>query len=283
MFIYELKDQAQWLSTNWLPILSIIILAVIVEYIGELLIKATIRRAVHGRHFIRPNQSLVDVKKRQDTIISVSVIVWKIAIFFGAGLTIFTILFPEVNLVPLLASASVLGAIIGFGAQSIIRDFISGAFIIIENQFRVGDDVEVDGAVGRVEHITLRSTVIRDDAGNVHYISNGSVFHTINKTMGYSKVYFTLAVAPDTDVDLLKDIVKTVGLSLSKDSLWEKKILEPPVLFNLGAFNNKALQVHVAGTTKPGDQFTVTTEFKKRLLIELKKHKDITLSQYSDS
>jgi moderate conductance mechanosensitive channel len=283
MFIYELKDQAHWISTHWLPILSVVVLSIIIEYVGELIIKASIRRIVHGRHFIRPNQSLVDVKKRQDTIISVSVIAWKIAIFIGAGLTIFTIIFPEVNLVPLLASASVLGAIIGFGAQSIIRDFISGAFIIIENQFRVGDEVEVDGAVGKVEHITLRSTVIRDDAGNVHYIANGSVFHTINKTMGYSKVYFTLAVDPETDIDELADIIQKVGQGLAKDQAWEKKIPEPPVLLNLGAFNDKALEVRVAGTTKPGDQFSVTTEFKKRLLVELKKHKHIKLSQYQAS
>lgn len=283
MLLYELKDQASWISTHWLPILSVIIVSFIIGYVGELIIKATIRRVVHGRHFIRPNQSIVDVKKRQDTIISVSVIAWKIAIFIGAGLTIFTIIFPEVNLVPLLASASVLGAVIGFGAQSIIRDFISGAFIIIENQFRVGDDVEVDGAVGKVEHITLRSTVIRDDAGDVHYIANGSVFHTINKTMGYSKVYFTLAVVPETDVDELKDIIQKVGQDIAKDKAWEKKILEPPVLLGLGAFNDQALEVRVAGTTKPGDQFSVTTEFKKRLLIELKKHKEIKLSKYQDS
>lgn len=282
MLLYELKDQASWVSTHWLPILGVILISIIIGYIGGLVIRATIRRVVHGRHFIRPNQSIVDVKKRQDTIISVSVIAWKIAIFIGAALTIFTIIFPEVNLVPLLASASVLGAVIGFGAQSIIRDFISGAFIIIENQFRVGDEVEVDGAVGKVEHITLRSTVIRDDAGNVHYIANGSVFHTINKTMGYSKVYFTLAVAPETDVDELKDIIQKVGVSLSKDQAWEKKILEPPVLLGLGAFNDQALEVRVAGTTKPGDQFSVTTEFKKRLLIELKKHKDIKLSKYQE-
>lgn len=282
MVVIEFQEQIKWASTHILTIIGIILLAIIVEYIGEQIIKVVARRVIHGRHFVRANQSIMDVKKRQDTIISVSVIVWKILILGGAGLALFTTIFPQINLVPILASAGVLGAIIGFGAQSIIRDFISGAFIIIENQFRVGDDVEVDGAVGKVEHITLRSTVIRDDAGSVHYIANGSVFHTINKTMGYSKVYFTLSITPETDIDKLADIIEKIGLTLASDEKWQKKIIEPPTFFNLGAFSDSALEVRVAGKTQPGDQFAITTEFKKRLLSELKKHSDIKLSQYQD-
>lgn len=282
MVVYELKQQAQWVSDYGFPILGIIVVAFIAEYIGEQIIKAIIRRAVHGRHFVRTNQPLVDVKKRQDTVISVSIVVWKLIVIFSASIAIFTTIFPEVNLVPLLASAGVLGAVIGFGAQSIIKDFISGAFIIIENQFRVGDDVEIDGAIGKVEHITLRSTVVRDDAGNVHYISNGNVFHVINKTMGYSKVYFTLSVAPETDIDELKSVIDKVGQTLAKNEKWHKKIIEAPTLFNLGAFSDQALEVRISGKTQPGDQFAVTTEFKKRLLAEIKKRPDIKLSQYQD-
>lgn len=282
MQLYELKDEARWLSTHWLSIFAIVVIAFVAEYVGEQVIKATVRKLVHGRHFVRKNQSIIDVKKRQDTIISISVIIWKMLVIIGAGFALFGVFFPEVNLLPLLASAGVLGAVIGFGAQSVIRDLISGAFIIIENQFRVGDDVEVDGAIGKVEHITLRSTVIRDDAGNVHYIANGSVFHVINKTMGYSKVYFTLSVTPETDIDHLRTVIDNIGLQLASDEKWKKKIIEPISLFNLGAFSDQALEVRVSGKTQPGDQFAVTTEFKKRLLAQIKKQKDIKLSQYQD-
>ncbi len=280
--VIELQEQVKWVSSHILAIIGIILLAIIVEYIGEQIIKTVIRRLIHGRHFVRANQSIMDVKKRQDTVISVSIIVWKILIIGGAGLALFTTIFPQINLLPILASAGVLGAIIGFGAQSIIRDFISGAFIIIENQFRVGDDVEVDGAVGKVEHITLRSTVIRDDAGNVHYIANGNVFHTINKTMGYSKVYFTLSVTPETDIDKLSTIIEKIGSKIASEEKWQKKIIESPKFLNLGAFSDSALEVRITGKTQPGDQFAITTEFKKRLLAELKKHSDIKLSQYQD-
>lgn len=282
MVIYEFKDEAKWFSSHWLAVIAVVLAAIIAEYVGELIIKAIVRKVVHGRHFIRPHQPLVDVQKRQDTIISVSVIIWKLIVFVGAGLAVFAILFPNVNLLPLLASAGILGAVIGFGAQSIIRDFISGAFIIIENQFRVGDDVEIDGAMGKVEQITLRSTVVRDDAGNVHYIANGSVFHVINKTMGYSKVYFTLSVTPETDIDELSSIIEKLGQELSVDKKWDKKIIDPPALLNLGAFSDQALEVRISGKTQAGEQFGVTTEFKKRLLKQINKRSDIKLSQYQD-
>lgn len=282
MLTFSDSDQLKWLSNHWFMIILIIVVAWIAEYIGEQIIRAVVRKAVHGRHFARPNQSLIDVKKRQDTILSVSIIIWKILILVGTGFAIFTILFPEINLLPVLASAGVLGAVIGFGAQSIIRDFISGAFIIIENQFRVGDDVEIDGAIGKVEHITLRSTVIRDDAGNVHYVANGTILHVINKTMDYSKMYFTLSVTPGTDIDELTELIKTTGLQMAEDDKWHKKIIEPPALFNLGAFSDTAVEVRVAGKTQPGDQYAITTEFKKRLLSAIKKHKNITLAQYQD-
>lgn len=282
MQLYELEDEVRWVSGHFLPVLTIVIIAFISEYIGEQIIKAVVRKLVHGRHFVRQSQPIIDVKKRQDTIISISVIIWKVVVIVGAIFAIFGVLFPNVNLFPLLASAGVLGAVIGFGAQSIIKDFISGAFIIIENQFRVGDDVEIDGAIGKVEHITLRSTIVRDDAGNVHYIANGNVFHVINKTMGYSKVYFTLSVAPETDIDELKSVIERIGIAIAKDEKWRKKIIEPIALFNLGAFSNEALEVRIAGKTQPGDQFTVTTEFKKRFLSEVKKTKQIKLSHYQD-
>lgn len=282
MLDFRFDDQITWLSNHWVVIALVIVVSFIAEYIGEQLIRVSVRRLVHGRHFARPNQPLVDVKKRQDTIISVSVIVWKLLVILVAGFVIFTLLFPEVNPLPLLASAGVLGAVIGFGAQSIIRDFISGAFIIIENQFRVGDDVVIDGAVGKVEHITLRSTVIRDDAGNVHYIANGMIMHVINKTMDYSKMFFTLSVTPETDIDELASLIEKIGVDMKGEDRWHKKIITPPTLFNLGAFSDSAVEVRIAGKTLPGDQYGVTTEFKKRLLISLKKNKDIKLSQYQD-
>lgn len=282
MEIGLIRTETAWISGYWLSIIGVIVLAIISGYIGETVIRAIIRKFVHGRHFGRPNQSAIDVKKRQDTIIGITVIVWKLLVIFGAGFILLSIIFPEINFLPIFASAGVLGAVIGFGAQSLIKDFISGVFIIAENQFRVGDDIEIDGAVGKVEHITIRSTVIRDDGGNVHYISNGNIMHVINKTMGYSKVYFTLSVTPETDIDKLTEVIESVGKKLAQDKKWQKKIIEAPKFMNLGSFSDTALEVRITGKTQAGDQYSVTTEFKKRLLGAIRNHDDIKLSQYQD-
>ncbi len=277
----------KWLSIEWLPVLSIIVFAIIAEYIGGKLIKLTIRRSIHGRHFGRPKQPLADLKKRQKTITGIVLVFWKVLVFVGAGLAIFRVIFPKIDILPFFASAGVLGAIIGFGAQSMIKDLIAGIFIIAENQFRVGDVVEVEGVgvgigKGTVEHITLRSTVLRDESGNVHYVSNGNIVHVINKTMGYSKVNFSLSVKPSTDIDKLADIIEAVGNDLAENEKWKHKIIEAPHFVNLGAFSDTALEVNVSGTTQPGEQWAVTSEMKKRLLSELKRNDDIKLAQYMD-
>lgn len=274
-----------WLSVVSLPILGVILVAIIAEYIGEKLIKIAIHRSIHGKHFGRPKQPLADVKKRQKTIIGITIIFWKVLVFLGAGLGIFKIVFPQVDLLPIFASAGVLGAVIGFGAQSIIKDIIAGIFIIAENQFRVGDVVEIDaGGVGSgtVEHISLRSTVLRDVSGNVHYVSNGNIVHVINKTMGYSKVNFAISVKPNTDIDVLAEIIEKVGTTLAESEKWKHKIIEAPHFVNLGAFSDTALEVNISGTTQPGEQWAVTSEMKKRLLTALKKYPEVKLAHYMD-
>ncbi|HEX6258671.1 MAG TPA: mechanosensitive ion channel domain-containing protein, partial [Candidatus Saccharimonadales bacterium] len=172
------------------------------------------------------------------------------------------------------------GIALGFGAQSIVKDFLAGIFIIIENQYRVGDVVDIDGAAGVVERITLRCTIVRDIDGNVHYLANGNIMHPINKTMDYSKSYFTIAVHPETDIDTLVSVIDSVGKSLAKEAKWSEKIIEPPKFANLGAFNDIALEINIVGKTQPAAQWAVSSEMKKRLIKALAKE-GIELSQYS--
>ena len=167
---------------------------------------------------------------------------------------------------------SLIGVAIGFGAQSLIKDFLSGIFIIVENQYRVGDIVDIEGAAGTVERVTIRSTVLRDTSGNVHFMPNGEVLHVINKTMGYSRVNFSLTVDPDTDVDRLVEIIDEVGVKLSEDENWKDKILEAPHFLNIGTFSDVALEVTITGKTTPSQQWSVTGEMRRRLLKAFAKH-----------
>ncbi len=186
---------------------------------------------------------------------------------------VFEQLFPQIDLTPFFASAGIVGIALGFGAQSLIKDFLSGLFIIAENQYRVGDIVDIEGATGTVERLTMRSTILRDNSGNVHFLPNGMVAHVINKTMGFSKVNFSLAVDPETDVDRLAAVIDEVGLKLSLDDKWKDKILEAPHFLNIGTISDLALEVTITGKTNPSQQWSVTGEMRRRLLKAFEKHK----------
>lgn len=207
-----------------------------------------------------------DLEKRQRTIGALLTNIWRMLVVFGALYFLSIHLFEKDVMAPLFASAGIIGVALGFGAQSLIKDFLSGIFIISENQFRVGDIIEIDGASGTVERIGFRSTVLRDVDGNVHYFPNGLVQHVINKTMGYSMARFTIAVAPETDIDHAAQIINTIGLKLAKEDAWKDKILEAPHYVMMGDFSSTAVNLIVSGKTQPSDQWSVTAEMRQRIL-----------------
>ena len=262
-----------WFQDNTIPVILILLVSYLIAQFGAKFLALLIHRTV-GR--IHTDASEDDVKKRQDTLISMFGTMFEVLVWLTAGFTILDRM--GIDLAPLLAGAGVLGVALGFGAQSIIKDLLSGLFIIIENQYRVGDVVDIEGAAGSVEQITIRSTVIRDGDGNVHYLPNGMVTHVINKTMGYSKVNFTIAVTADTNIDELAEVINEVGEKLAAEKSWKDKVLEPPHFLNIGTFNDSALEARIIGKTKPSQQWSVTGELRKRLLAALAKH-DIKLAQ----
>lgn len=262
---------SQWLVDPGVAILAIIVFAWLGRHFGGLVISQIVRRLVRSTHY-NP-LSADDVTKRRDTLSSMFTVIWKIILIVIAGCMIFQQLFPKIDLTPFFASAGLLGVAVGFGAQSLIKDFLSGIFIIAENQYRVGDIVDIQGAAGTVERVTVRSTVIRDASGNVHFLPNGEVLHVINKTMGFSKVNFSLVVDPETDVDKLATVIDEEGAQLAQDEKWKEKILEAPHFLNIGNFSDVALEVTITGKTNPSQQWSVTGEMRRRLLKSFAKHK----------
>lgn len=262
---------SNWLVDPGFSIAAILIFAWAGRHFGGLIITQLVRRLVRSTSYnpLSPE----DVTKRRDTLASLFTVIWKVILVVVTAFLVFEQLFPKVDLGPVFASAGLLGVAIGFGAQSLIKDFLSGVFIIVENQYRVGDIVDIEGAAGTVERVTIRSTVIRDASGNVHFLPNGQVIHVINKTMGFSKVNFTLTVDPETDVDKLSAVIDEVGLKLAEDEKWKEKILEAPHFVNIGTFSDIALEVTISGKTNPSQQWSVTGEMRRRLLKALAKHK----------
>lgn len=258
------------IGTYGVEILIILLVTAAVYYVGSLtvdfIVKKTIRTARRKWH-------AKDVEKRQKTLTALFRNLWRTLVIATAALFVFHRLFPEVSLAPLFASAGIIGVALGFGAQSLVKDFISGMFIISENQYRVGDVIDIEGASGTVERIGARSTVLRDADGNVHYFPNGMVQHVINKTMDYSIARFSLSLPPASDLEKIIDIINDTGKKLAIETKWKNKIIEPPAFTSVTDFTATTVTIAIAGKTMPSDQWAVASEMRQRLLAAFEKNK----------
>lgn len=271
-----LKDHANvmpafvsWFNTHSTTIFVILISGTIAYWIGGTVFARIVRRFVRtARH---REWHPKDIEKRQKTLSTVVTNIWHIFIIVVVCVAIFRESVDQADalLAPLFASAGIVGVALGFGAQSVVKDFLAGLFVIGENQYRVGDIVEIEGHSGTVERIGNRSTVLRDVEGNVHYFPNGMINHVVNKTMGYSVARFVIHIAPSSDINKVTDIINRTGKKLAGEEKWRTKILEPPAFVSVGDFSGTSLEVIVAGKTQPSDQWAVVGEMRKRLLEEL--------------
>lgn len=186
-----------------------------------------------------------------------------------AGLMIISEL--GVNIGPLLALAGVAGLAFGFGGQYLIRDLISGLFIIVEDQYRVGDVACVADTCGLVEDINLRRTILRDLDGVVHNVPNGEITKASNLSKGFSRVNLNVGIAYESDLEKVIKVVNKVGQGLAEDPQWKKDILKPPQFLRVDDFADSAIIIKILGDTKPLRQWDVTGELRKRIKIAFDK------------
>jgi len=269
-----MNDISTWFQTTGFPIIFLILGGIITYIVGTKVLDIITRQIVRGHLRNSPKK---DSEKRQATLANLVTGIWRILLAATCGLAIFKLLFPDIDLSPLFAGAGIIGIAIAFGSQTLVKDFITGIFIITENQYRVGDYVKINDADGRVEYIGTRSTVIRDDSGNVHYLPNGSIIHVVNKTMGYSKVNFSIMLDASTDLDSAISVINQVGDAMTESSKWKGKILSPPQFSSIGAFTGSSVEVNITGKTQPSDQWAVTAEMRQKLIGAFEKH-DIKLA-----
>lgn len=170
-----------------------------------------------------------------------------------------------VDLKPLLAAAGLGGLAIGFGAQSLVKDVISGFFILLEDSIRVGDVVEVAGVGGLVEEVNLRTIILRDLAGNVHVVPNGSIEKVKNMTMDYSYYLFDINVAYREDVDEVMTVLKQIAGELQADPEYAKAILEPLEMLGVDQFADSAVVIKCRIKTLPLQQWRVGREMNRRI------------------
>jgi small-conductance mechanosensitive channel len=257
-------------NAHALDIVTTVLITAILYLLGVLFMGNLVNRIVkvRGRDWHKK-----DIEKRQKTLAGMFTTLWRILVITGGTLALFVILFPNVSLAPLFASAGIVGVALGFGSQSLVKDFLSGLFIISENQYRVGDVIEIEGFGGSVERVGARSTMLRDADGNVHYFPNGMIQHVINKTMGYSMARFFIGVHPSSDLDEVIDIINEAGEKLAKEEKWKNKIITPPTFISVGEFTSTEVSLLVSGKTQPSDQWSVTSEMRRRLFNEFEERK----------
>ncbi len=247
----------KWFRETGLAILLIVIgtffLIRIVSYLSDKIFKVVKEQRRGDKEF----------SKRSDTLNSIFRNLWTIIICSIAVIIILSELGLDIG--PILATAGVLGLAIGFGAQSLVKDLISGFFILIEDQYRVGDVIQIGDKAGVVEKMTLKMTILRDLAGNVHFISNGDVGVVTNMTKGYSRYVFEIGVAYRENVDEVMKIMKQVDEDLRADPEYKDNIIEPLEILGLDKFADSAIIIKARITTEPIKQWRVGREYNRRL------------------
>lgn len=251
-----LQKTAHWLLTNGVHVVLVVFLALIALKAAKI-----VSRRVVG-FVVRQSEDL-EFQKRTQTLVSV---VRYLAVFAILAVAFMMVLREfGVEIGPLLAAAGIVGLAVGFGAQSLVKDVISGFFILLEDQIRVGDVVQIAGKGGSVEKISLRTIVLRDLSGNVHYVPNGHIDVVTNMTKDYSRYVFDIGVAYRENVDEVMGIIRAVDEDLRRDPAYGNDILEPVEILGLDRFGESAVVIRARTTTKPVQQWRVAREFNRRL------------------
>ena len=223
-------------------------------------------RVVAGRVFAvigRRRKMDEEYKKRADTLSAVIAYLISVTVVVLAALMILAEL--NIQIGPVLAAAGVVGLAIGFGAQHLVQDVISGFFILLDDEIRVGDVVQIAEKSGLVERLNLRMVVLRDLSGNVHYVRNGKIDIVTNMTKDYSRYVFDIGVAYREEVDGVIEVIKQVDEELRSDPAFGPDILEPIAILGLDQFAESAVIIKARTKTKPIKQWRVAREFNRRL------------------
>jgi small-conductance mechanosensitive channel len=251
----------KWFMEHGVPILVIILLGYLGYRVAKVVISRLITRYVEARGKGRHSKSWFD--KRAQTLSGILTGAVGIVIVLIA---IFTILSEiGINITALLASAGVVGIAVGFAAQSLVKDFIQGLLILLEDQYNKDDVVKIAGIGGLVEDVNLRRTVLRDLDGIVHSIPNSEITTSSNYTRDLSRVNLNIPVAYGEDLDHVIAVINRVGKELAEDEHFSTLIRTAPQVLRVDNFGDSAIEIKVLGDTRAMKQWEVTGELRKRI------------------
>ncbi len=184
-----------------------------------------------------------------------SVVIWVTALLMILGTF-------GISLAPLVASAGIVGIAIGFGAQDLVKDFLSGIFMLVEDQYGIGDIIDAGDAIGVVEGISLRSTEIRDLNGALWHIPNGEIRRVGNMSQEFSRVILDVAVAYDTDIDRAADVILAAAEEVSSTPPWDEVVMQPPEIWGVEELAESGIAIRLGIKITPGEQFQMSRELR---------------------
>ena len=254
------NQMIDWSVANVPGIILVIIFGLIATKFLNFLLKKL--RAVITKR-LRKEENAFESEKRAETLLGILKGVGKLVIWTMVIIIILKKLTIDIG--PLLAGVGIVGLAVGFGAQELVRDIITGFFILLENQIRQGDIAILNSTGGLVENIGLRTITLRDFSGVVHVFQNGKINTLSNMTKEWSAMVFDIGVAYKENTDSVSAIIKQVGDELQADEKFKEKILEPIEIFGVDSFADSAVVIKARLKTKPVEQWTVGREFRGRL------------------
>jgi small conductance mechanosensitive channel len=257
----SLEAVGSWLLEHGILILIIIALSYLTYKIVKIVTPRLVERTVHITG--KGRRAREECAKRAHTLSGF--ITGAIGIFIIITAIFMILSEVGIDITPLLAGAGVAGIAIGFGAQSLIKDLLSGLFIIIEDQYGKGDWVQLAGVNGLVEEVNLRRTVLRDMDGNVHSIPNGEVKLATNYTKDWARVNLIIPVAYGEDLDHVTEIIDRVGEELAHDKTFGPIIIKAPKVLRVDNFGDSGIDMKILGETKPMRQWEIMGELRKRI------------------
>jgi small conductance mechanosensitive channel len=267
---------ASWIEENWSTWLGIglrIVLIVVIALVLRSVIRRTITRLIDRMN--RTAQAvdgtalgglLVNAERRRQRSQAIGSVLRSVASFLVLGTAALMILSAfRINLAPLLASAGVAGVAVGFGARNLVTDFLSGVFMILEDQYGVGDSIDAGVASGEVVEVGLRVTKLRGDDGAIWYVRNGEIKRIGNLSQGWSTAHVDVTLRPDEDLDKVRATLTEVARSLAGEEPWHERLWGPVEMLGLDSVLLDSMVVHVSAKTMPGQSVSVERELRWRI------------------
>ncbi len=265
-----MPDLSHLILPDWATVTLQILLIVVVAFVAI----RVARGLVHGifkalldreaREGTAQHLTAIELRKRMATLDELGANLLQFFIVVIAALMILDRLGLDIG--PAIAGLGIVGIAVGFGAQSLVKDYFNGALILVENQYGKGDVVRIAGVEGTVEDLTLRRTTLRDFDGNVHTVPNSAVVVASNLTRGWARINEELQVPSADLVDAATEVVDRVGREMAADPIWHRRLLQPPRVERIDALGPTGITLKIGGRVEAAHRWTAVGELRRRLL-----------------